>query len=353
MNGTAVQVWINDRPLADVGYAGDLGWSHRWPGCSWTARWRMSALARSTHQLLHRGARVELRHGPFRVWGPGVLADPDYDTGIFTCNGPARVLEKLQAIDGSGDPTDDPEVALEAAIARGVLVLDGWDNLPAPFPASTARSIKQLLDDCTLAESKRWGIDINNRLITRTTEATPTPRWAITPDVARPGLADDDYATAIQLRYVSELGGVPAVPSQYATAIATAPIAAARFGPVEVPVDATSLGLLTETQAENRAQGILNTGRARLSFTAGYDLAPVQLTTIGGAPAFLPYVMADGSAARHHGVFDDRGAAVLDLAADFVIGETVHTNDATTLRITPVDTAARSFGANLEKIGSR
>jgi hypothetical protein len=349
----AVALWVNGRLVDDVGRAGDLEWSHRWPGGSWTARWAMPTLTRSIHQAVRTNARVELRVGPLRVWGPGRLNDPDYESGLFTADGPARALETVQAIDGSGDPTDDPAVALAAAVARGAIDIDGWDTVPAAFPSTSPRSIKQLLDDCALAESKRWGVDVRNRIIFRSTTAAQTPRWAISPDVVRPALSRDGYASSIQLRYVSALGGVPAVPSAYDTAIAEDPIAADDLGVVEEPADATSLGLLTPTQAQNRANGLLRAGRARLAYTRGYDLTPTQITSLGGAAAYLPFVMADGSSARHYGVIDDRGAAVLGLARDFVIGETIHRAGSPTIRINPADMAARTVGANLEKIGSR
>ena len=176
-----------------------------------------------------------------------------------------------------------PDTAIDAAIARGLK----WSR-PASL-SSTAfvedaatgdqtdalNYLGDLLDAWAQSNSKRWGVDADLNVYAAADPTTPA--YHLTPGAGRFGLADDDYASAVFVRYLNASG-------QYATASADNDVTGDQYGIAEYGLDATSMGVLTSTKAAGLAAGALKKGKARLGWTAGITPNPWQLTTPGGTP---------------------------------------------------------------------
>jgi hypothetical protein len=164
--------------------------------------------------------------------------------------------------------------------------------------------------------------------------ADPTvPTWHMTPGSGTFGLADDDYASDIYLRYYGTDYGL-------ATATASDATAAALYGRREFIVDGRDFGAISATKATANAQGLLDKGKARLGWTNTLEPTRYQLTTTGGAGACLALVKAQ-QMVRLHGLTNEQGQPVPYV--DFVIGSTTYDAGENTLSIAPVGMVARSL----------
>ena len=326
--------------LETIGAYGEVSWETDADGGCGPIQWSMQLPATFAHPLLTTGRVVKL-HAGARSLCAGVLSEPDIntdDTGAtwtFTTKAPSAA--KVLCLDGSGNTSAVPDTAIDAAIARGLK----WSR-PASL-SSTAfvedaatgdqtdalNYLGDLLDAWSVSVSKRWGVDADLNVYAAADPTTPA--YHLTPGAGRFGLADDDYASAVFVRYLNASG-------QYATASADNDVTGDQYGIAEYGLDATSMGVLTSTKAAGLAAGALKKGKARLGWTAGITPNPWQLTTPGGTPVpwWLPKAQ---QMVRMHGVLNDQGQPLPYV--DFVIGKTTHAGGV--LTIEPVGLAARTL----------
>lgn len=339
-------LWVDGRPaalLTPYGY-GELTWSHAADGGCKEISWKMGFPANFSHPSFVRGKWVEVREGPWSVCA-GLLTEPDIDDDwTFTAVGGATLADNgFLALDGSGNVSFTPDTAIDRAITKGI----GWTR-PASLSSSAFKSttttddllyLGALLDQWADSAGKRWGVNAQREVYAAADPTTPT--WYMVPGSGRFGLADDDYASTLVLRYVASGGS-------YATTTVTDTDAESRFGPREYGVDLTSLGVLTAGQAQAVGNGMIAKGKARMGFTSGIEASPFQLLTTGGRPAPLALVKGQ-QMVRQFGVLDSQGQPIP--YADWVIGETSYDAGSSTISLTPVGLAARDLGTALSVIG--
>lgn len=331
------QVKVNGTWLAMLGGVGDLTWSTVADGGSEECSWTMDMDQSSGHPSLRAGRRVDIYLGSFALWS-GTLGEPDHneDGWHFTANGAFNEGDDYLCFDGSLNATATPDTAVDQAIARGL----NWTR-PASISATDFGSgigetdalnyVSGLLDAYALSVSKRWSVN-PLRQVVLTADPT-TPMWHMKPGSGRIGLADDDYASDLYVRYRGTA-------STYATVhVADAVASATRRR--EAPVDATSVGVINSTGATNIGNGVLSRGKARYQWTDGLNPSPFQLTTSGGQPADLRLVRAQ-QMVRLHGVRDEQGYPLPYY--DFVIGRTEYQATSRELQIAPVNLASRNLG---------
>ncbi len=332
----SLQLRVGDLWAYEIAGWGELTYSHAADGGCKAASWRMDLTPTYLHPMLRRGQLVEIFCGPSRLW-VGVLTEPDMaDSWTFNAVGLSMLGADYLCLDGSGNSTSTPNTAIDQAIIRGL----PWQRVPArfsvslPFTAGDGTEsigyVGALLDAWADSNGKRWGVDADGVLYS---VADPTvPTWHATPGSGRFGLADDNYASDLYIRYTSSGG--------FATATDGDPAARLQFGRKEFPVDATSRGLLTAAQAKAVATGLLAKGRAQLGWTNSLELSAYQLTTPGGIPAFLPAVKA-GDLVRMFGVLNEQGQPLHYV--DWVIGETSYAAGAKSINLAPVGLADRTL----------
>lgn len=250
------------------------------------ATWSMPLKATERPAWLARGARVEVYDGPLCVWC-GALGQPDYDSGQFAAIGVARQGESAACLTSAGAVTSAPNVAINAAISRGVLSWaraddfgsspiagnDGAAGVSDPNPGSIAN----LLDAWADEQSKQWRVTDDGRLI-QATDTETTPTWLVLPGAAELGTADDDAVDRIFARYSDTSGYYRTVAYPGATPA----------GGIERLVDITKQGPLGSGRATDIAKGIYNAAQAgRSGWTNSLDLVAEQIITVGGQRARL------------------------------------------------------------------
>lgn len=288
-----------------------------------------------SHPSLVRGALVEIFVGNARVW-VGVLTEPDVDDDwTFNALGLSALGKDYPCFDGSLNSTSKPDTAIDQAISLGLPWKRPTSLSSAAFASNdqtdSLNFLGDLLDAWATNGGKRWGVDADAQVYART---DPTAaRWVLTPDSGRFGLADDDYASNLYGRYLASGAG-------YATASVEDTPARTKFGYKAALVDLTPLGLLTSGQALAQLNGLLAKGKARQGYTNGVEVTRYQITTPGGTPAFLPFVMA-GDKVRQFGVLDEQGLPLPFL--EWVIGEKSYEAGSGAITLTPVGLVARTL----------
>lgn len=331
----SLEIRVGGTFLSTVAGWGDLTYSHAADGGCKEASWQMDLPPTYTNPLLNRGQIVEVKNGEWNAWA-GLLTEPDMDDSwTFHAVGLSALGKDYLCFDGSGNTTSTPDTAVDQAISRGI----PWTR-PASLSASgfttgdstaAINYVGDLLDAWAPASGKRWGVNADRQVYA---VADPTvPTYFATPGSARFGLADDDYASDLYIRYVTSGGG-------YATATVGDPVARTQFGRREYPVDATSNGLMNATQAQAIGNGLLAKGKARLGYTNGAEFTKYELTTPGGQPACLEMVKG-GELVRMFGVLNEQGQPVPYV--DWVIGETSYEAGADTIALTPVGLVERNL----------
>ena len=334
--------------LHQIGAYSDLTIIDRWPGGNFEVSWTLELPVGYTHPALRRGASVQVLDGGLVVWS-GLLSQPDRSTWECVATGLSREAESgssniaYMALDGSGNSTSIPDVAIDAAIARGL----PWvrrDSFSATAYTDNAdnseplRSLGDLLDLVATEAGKRWAVWADGAVVLAADPTTPT--WHLTPGAADLGYADDEYASTILGRYLrkSDL--------TYQTVIITDADAEAARGHREFSVDLTSLGPITTAKATGIANGILAKGKSRLGWTNGIEAGAWDITTPGGVSADLTLINA-GDMIRLHGIWDERLSVPY---LDVVIGERRYTVGEQTVQLTPVDYQARTLASVVEDV---
>lgn len=310
-------------------------------GGSDTCEWKMALSPSFWSDSLRRGRLVEVMLGPIPIWA-GLLAQPEYagdDEGwSFHADGHYVSGTGFACLTSGGLTTLTPDTAIDQAIADGI----GWTR-PTSIGATSfgvvdeteaLNTITDLLDAVALSRSERWGVDPRGQVY-MVADATE-PDYILVPGaVTRYGLADDDYASGIVLRYLD------IATFQLAAVKVSDPAAATRFRPRWHPVDATEYGPISSTKATDIANGILNDSGPRLAWTDTVEPTKWQLLNARtGTPACRPLVRAQ-QMVRAHGVRDDQGGVLPYV--DWVIGSTRYDALTDELSIASVGLVARTL----------
>lgn len=325
--------------LPELGPATPPTWSTVADGGCGEASWTIMLPPTARHPAMRRGSLVQVRVGSVNVWS-GLLSEPEYsEEGGWSCNAAGLYAEAsgFLCLTGGGETTATPNTAIDAAINRG-LPWTRWASISSTsFTDGTSDTtdslnyISDLLNAWANANSVRWGVDGDGFVYARADDTTPT--WHMTPRTGTLGQADDDYASAVFLRYYT---------TSYVLATATAvdQTSSDLYGRKEVIVDGAGYGALTSTKAAAYAQGLLDKGIVRMGWTDTLEPTRYELTTPGGTPASLAMVRAQ-QVVRLHGLTDDRGAPLPYV--DFVIGSTTYNAAEGTLSIAPIGLQPRTL----------
>jgi len=306
----------------DIGGFGEVSYSENFlHGCE-SAQWSMAP--RTRHSALIPGARVILYEGTLPVWS-GYLDQPGRD-GTMAAHGGNMDGQGVLAVDGSGVPTSNPQVANAAAIARGAVPWTGTHGWAAAVGAADPTlTLSALFDRTTEAWAYFWGIDHTGAMLSQ--YAPTTPLWAVTWAEDLWSVSNDDYVTHLNVYYMSGAGTF--VSYVYTTTEAAA--AAVRWGRKEAVLDLTSYGIITLGTANDLADSTLKQTGPRMVLAESLTLQPGQLRTIGDQEAGWNGVHA-GQMVRLWGV-PDRSKVAMALHTDFVIGHLQR--DQSTLTLTP------------------
>lgn len=334
-----IVVWVNGRPLAEVGAWESVKYSHGWPYGPLRASWQMADGVR--HPNLFWGASVVLALGGIPVWR-GLLNEPGRD-GAMTALGLWEQGKGALCLNVGGSTTADPRDAVAQGITRGRLrwaspVPDFYvgaaaQQMDAPFPA---QSIVALLDRVTDEQGSRWLIDsFTGAPITATDPTTPT--WVVPAQVAGQGLtpADDGVATHLVGEYVTGPGQRAVIPVASPDYIVGAPS-------VEQYVNLIDKGFINSTQAVGYLTNMFGKSIGKVGWADGLLLSRGSITTMGGND-LDPTAVVAGTMGRLNGVWDDRNANPF-AATDIIAGETEYDEDADTVQVKPVGLARRTIG---------
>lgn len=323
-------IWLGSIPN---GAFADVTVTHAWPHGSDEATWRMRPTV--SHQVLDRGGSlVEVFNGGIRTWR-GHLAEPAAQ-GQFSANGSWYEAKGVLALDGSGNATNIPDTAVDAAIARGAITWTRPASLSAVSWGTPGEPMKlaELLDQAMAGLGQRCWVDANGAVrgsIDPLGIAFAVPRAAVGRGLT---LAEDDY-------YSHLVGTYLAAGPVYATVTVGDALAATRWGRKEARVDLTGMGIITAGTATTQLTNRLALSGARMGYAESLVVGRGEITTPGGTPAALDAVQA-GQLIRLQGV-SDRSRPADRPVTDIVLGKSVYTDGAPTTTLTPVGKAARNL----------
>lgn len=334
------QVRVGGVWLPTIAGVGDLTWSTTATGGSEEATWRMPLPETFTHPALVPGKLVQLREGSANVFG-GVLSQPRHnaDGWDFTATGLADQLYTAHlCLDGSGNTTSVPDVAVDQAIADGFPGSRPVSLSSVPF-AQTEQTdslnyVGELLDAWATSLGKRWAVSPDG--VVYAYDAPTVPTWHMSPGSTRIGLAEDDYSSDIYLRYRPTA-------TTFATVHVSDPAATTQLRRASKE-DLADRGILTSGAAQAIGEGMITNGKARFAWTEPVNPNRFQLTTPGGQPAYLPFVKA-GQMVRSFGVINEQGRTLP--YCDWVIGKTQLVAGAREIQLAPTELAARTLGDRL------
>lgn len=337
---TTLQIRVGGTWLSSLGGWGDPAVTHEWPlGCTELA-WSMLLPALHRPPGIVRGALVDAYIGATSIWS-GYLSEPNWSDGEFTATGLFAEAEGALCLTGGGVATATPDTAVDAGISRGALhwVRDTSLSNTVYGDADETDSlnyVKQMLDDWSTEQSKRWAVGPDKRVYAA---ADPTvPAWYVTPGTGDLGVADDDYVTHVIGRYRNPLGVLATV---------TASDTSQGAGRREKAVDLRPKGRITSTRAQNLVNGILSKTKARTGWANGVTVSREQITSPGGVTPHLSQVKA-GQMVRLLGVPDPRGVTS---SVDVVVGRSVWSLADGTVVLSPVDQAATDFASVVAAMG--
>lgn len=337
---TDFQITVDGQWVTSFARWGGLEWETLADGGCGEAQFDLHVPRTWHHPALRRGRVVQIwqaatpiHHSLLSEWeddGTGVRTYHTVPT--WTQGGAGSPRRGFAALDAAGNVTTDPDVGILQAIARGAK----WShpNLLGTGPLALGGEapnlwLGDLLDAVAASIGKRWGINADGQVYFA---ADPTtPMWHIAPGLATVGLASEDYASSVRIRY--QTGA-----ATYATAVSTDATAAEEFLPTEALGDATGYGVIAGTTAQAIADTIMATGLPKLVPTVPTQPNRYQITR-GGVPADLTMVRG-GQMVRMFDVVDDAGAPLP--STDQIIGRTRYVAATDELTIEPVDLAHRT-----------
>lgn len=335
-----IVVYINNRPLGEVGAWHGTKFSHGWPYGPLRASWQMDPVR---HPNLYWGAPVIMTLGGIGLWR-GFLNEPGRD-GAMSALGLWELAKGAQCFNASGAATAEPRDAFVQARARGVL--PGWaDTVPDIYPGAAAQqmdapypaqSLASLLDYVTGEQGTRWAVDSYSGALIVAADPT-TPSWVVPHQVAGEGLtpADDDVATHLYAEYLTGPGQVT---------VTTTPVVSPDYvsgsPKTERLVPLIDKGFITDATARTYLTNMFGKGVGRVGWADGLTLGRGDVLTTGG-DVLDPALVIAGSMGRLAGVWDDRGATPFG-NTDIVAAETEYDEDADKVQVKPVGLQPRTL----------
>jgi hypothetical protein len=252
-------------------------------------------------------------HGrPVPGRSPLILSEPTVGTGLddpwqFVAAGIGRDVEgenSFYAADGSGNATTVPTTAVDQAITDGWRIAGRDASVTSTSPTALATSenlntVGALLTAAAQAAGKRWGVKNDNLLYFMSDPTTPS--YQVTPGAAALGVADDDYASTVKVRYLDSSTGT------YLTRTATN----ARPPPVRGPAvhgRHHRPGRGPSTAAQNIADQILGAAQGAARVDQRADRHQQRAADDGrcpGEPVEGSRGRGDGCMVRLHGIYND------------------------------------------------
>lgn len=349
-------------PLDTLGVVSALSYATAVPGGDTTCTLSLSLPVDANPPALTVGRMLQVFDGPALVWG-GTLDDPQRGTPWqVSGTGLSTLAANYLALDASGNPTTDPNTAIDQAIARG-LAWKRTATLPTPTVTPSDFYLATLLNAVATASGQSWTVAADGT-VTMLTIATPTSADYILDATSTPGgRTIDGFATDLWAKYqppvtvkdsVTGTSSVIAGPVSMIAADKNPSSSAPRpFGRREAVYDTTPGGPITSAAAQAMADGALALVQPRANFTGSLPILPGSLLTPGGMPARLAQVRA-GQVVRLVGVSPDPTLGELTFSTSFpiVIGGWAYDAIADTAVLTPLGTQARDLGSLLTLVAA-
>jgi hypothetical protein len=332
-------VWLHS-----MGHVSAVKWSTTWgagPSGSALASCEVAVDPSNDSSLLRINSAFEVWADGVKVFG-GVLTEMGRGfPRSLSAVGWARRAGDFDAVDGSGNPTTNPNTAVTQAIANGL----PWSNAAAftsttvgAAPAAPVR-VSALLDEWGTTAGKRWGADVNGVAFASADPTTPT--WMLDASDLDIGVATDGLYTRVRYRYATAVdsGGTP---TATAGGVVNDTAGQALYGIIEYGMDLTGLGVLTAPTALSYATAQF----AQLTvpqWLSRVTTNATRLLTLGGLDAHLPSVRA-GQMVRLFNVPNSLGGLRNELGLDIVLGEVEYdSNNPAEITLAPVGLAVRNI----------
>jgi hypothetical protein len=320
--------------LDSLGDVAGLTFSNATPGGDTACSLSLSVPVGANPPGLGTGRILTTYDGPCPVWS-GLLADPQRGAPWkISAQGLSSLANNYLALDATGNLTRDPNVAIDAAIARGL----PWTRnttltLPTPSVVVNDAYLGSLLDAITLAAGLHWQVD-SYGAVTMVAQPT-TPTWVLTSTNTPGGRTLDNSATDVYVRYLPAVS--VALPGGGSTIVAGPP---------------------TSTPApSNPPQGFGNGALAKIqpraSFSGSITVLPGDLLTLGGQPVRLSTVRA-GTVVKMVGIQPDPvyGEQTFSTSVQIVIGQWDYAATTGVATLTPLGGAKRDFASLLQSLAS-
>lgn len=311
-------------------------------GCL-TASFDLDIPIDTSHFALRPARLVEIYDGIGRVWS-GILQDPQRGTPWrVQAVGVASLADDYQPLDASLVPTADPTVAVDRAIVRG-LPWARLEALPAQVGAAgqTPNSLTQVLNDCTVAVSKRWHL-FDDRRITVSVDPT-TPTYLLVAADTPGSRTVDNYVTDLYLRYYDSA----TTPALVKTVVATTTYRP--FGRFERLVDITAQGAITAAVAQANVDAQLAASTGNLAYSGQVTVQAGSLLNLGGVAVALSSVRAGRMVEVRGASQDTFGELNFTTVIRWVIGECEYDVDSDTLRLTPIGAKPNDLVSVLSRV---
>lgn len=286
-----------------------------WPGGSDQLTWTPHT---NPARRFTGGEIVQVFYGGVCVWS-GNLVEPDASLGQLTAVGAFYLGQKYVALNGSGNATDIPDVAIDQAIADGLTWIHPVSIRSTSIaiditggPVRLGGSDTDLLDTFASANNLRWGVSPSRQVFTAADDTAPI--YQTLPMAGGLGYALDNYVSTLVGRYVN-------LSSAFTTAIVTDSVAEILHGPAQDIVDLTPRGPISAATASSILTTLLAQGRGRPQWTEPITLTYGEILTMGGTPVALETVAA-GRLLRVHGGYELAQRGNGQMFIDVPIGRT-------------------------------
>lgn len=312
----------------------------RWPLGGYQLDFNILLGTRQRPAIIAKGARCDLVFSGLTIF-PGRISEVDWAEGKVTVTGLCRDAETTAALTAAGVTTSTPDIAIDAAIARGAWAVTRPASLSSTPVAASDETAEvnyaaALLDLWAGDNGKRWYVDRDGAV--RSGVDPTTPELYILPGAGELSWASDQQASRLIGRWQDAAGVLHT--------------AFAGSGSNEKLIDLTSRGALTSTQAASILTKILAQSTSG-GWAGGITVAAQQVTTLGGRTPTLSRVTAQagrGLMVRLLGHRDPRPGRFA-LTTDVVIGQAVWNVDDGTIALTPMGTVARDLASIVESFG--
>ncbi|MCW2785254.1 MAG: hypothetical protein JWP74_1771 [Marmoricola sp.] len=385
----ALQVRSDGLPLETLGNVVDVTWTENRDtnngagnggGSRFqTLTFKIPTLAPDfTHPALMRGKFVELLDDGVPL-GQGIMSEPDRSTWTFTATGLAQEMKKYTChwlVSTVLTPTSVLDNAINYAISIGArfklppgglrstplitigAVTQGDDNVGKATIDAGIRTLEDLLNAVAKDAGKRWWVDEYGyiRIDADAVVGTIDPKWAMLPETAQMGVADDDFYTTLIGLYALTWANLPPYQTlTTATVMVEDAVAVARYGRRVKYIDFTNVHVSTSgTVGASLAARLAQTG-ARTGFTNRLELSAAVVDNLGGTPAYH-YDLRPGEILRIRTIDDSAGNIDFGNYVDIVMNELTKTDKNESVLMAPMGLVVRdvaSWVADVEADSSR